>query len=87
MVEGDSVYRSLPEGEEGFGALAQTKSSPPIISFKHDPHFSAAQSESERLISALQWNTWDQGIDPKFTKHQRNEPGLPLDKIKYRCCI
>lgn len=86
MVKGDSAYRSLPEGEEGFGALAQTKTSPPNISFKCDPHFSA-QSESELIISALQWNTWDQGIHPKFTKHQRNEPGLPLDTMKYRCCI
>lgn len=54
MLKGDSVYRSLPEGEEGFGALAQTKTSTPNTSFKCDPHFSTAQSESELQISALQ---------------------------------
>lgn len=54
MVKGDSMYRSLPEGKEGFGALAQTKTSTPNTSFKCDPHFSTAQSELELQISALQ---------------------------------
>lgn len=72
MVKEDSVYRSLPEREEGFGALAQTKISPPDVSFKHDPHFSAAQSESELLISALQQNTWDQGLDSSLSIREMN---------------
>lgn len=85
MVEEDSIYRSLPEGEERFGALVQIRTNPQYISFKCDLCFSVAQSESELLISASQLNTWDEGGDPKFTKHQRSGLAFGYNKIHVTC--